>query len=389
MKRPSGSGWPVPLIAVAAVLLCQMPLAFGQGANRLPAELIYRDWLRPPFKTAPVDKGTAAVRELPAAAPSVRESQKATIEQAQTLVDRNDVIGLLLLEGDGSVLFEAYKQGAAASDRMIGYSFSKSVTSIAVGQALCDGLLPSIDAPAEQQSALLNGTAYGKATIKELLTMSSAGKKPELIGQPVPGWTTALLRTQSRTIREGLAEYGSGGSDASRRGQFEYKNLDTYALGIAVAEAAKQPFPAYSASAVWQKVGAEADAAWLVDRNGDTATAEGFGARLRDWGRLALYVRDLVSAGDGKNPCMTQYLKDATTIRIPNNAQRVTQDFRGYGYQFWNENWRLKGPSFWMMGYAGQRIGVDLQTGRTLVLISSVEDFMPAVYRLFDRWAQQ
>ena len=375
--------------AVLTALSGLTPLAFGQGANRLPAELIYRDWLKPPFKWAPVEKGSGAVRELPDAAPAWRDSAKSTIDDAKALVERHDVLGLLWLEGDGSVLFEAYKQGAAATDRMIGYSLSKSATSVAIGQALCDGLLASMDAPAERHADALKGSAYGAATIKELLTMSSAGKVPEAAGQPVAGWTTALLRTQSRTIREGLVEFGSGGKDASKRGQFEYKNLDAYALGFAGAGASKEPFHNYFAKAVWQKIGAEADAAWLIDRNGDTATAEGFGARLRDWGRFALYVRDAVKVDAGQSNCLSRYLQEATTTQISNDSDRISKDFRGYGYMFWSENWRVKEPSFWMTGLGGQRIGVDLKSGRTLVLISNAEDFMPAVYRVFDTWARQ
>lgn len=389
MKTPSGFVRFMPTTTVLTTFLCLMPLAFGQGANRLPAELIYRDWLKPPFKWATVEKGSGVVRELPDASPTLRDHLKSTIDDAKALVERNEVIGLLLLERDGSVLFEAYKQGAAASDRMIGYSLSKSATSVAIGQALCDGVLPSIDDPAERHADVLKATAYGAATIKELLTMSSTGKMPEAAGQPVAGWTTALLRTQSRTIREGLTEYGSGSKDASKRGYFEYKNFDAYALGIAGSGASKQAFHAYFAKAVWQKIGAESDAAWLIDRNGDTATAEGFGARLRDWGRFALYVRDGVTTDDSKNNCLSRYLKDATTTRISNDSGRISKDFRGYGYMFWNENWMIKEPSFWMTGFAGQRIGVDLRSGRTLVLISNAEDFMPAVYRVFDKWARQ
>lgn len=228
MKQPSKLVLLMPTTTALTTLFCVIPLAFGQGANRLPAELIYRDWLRPPFKWATVEKGSGAVREMPDASPTLRDNFKSTIDDAKALVERNDVIGLLLLEKDGSVLFEAYKQGATASDRMIGYSLSKSATSVAIGQALCDGVLPSIDDPAERHADVLSGTAYGAATIRELLTMSSTGKIPEMAGQPVPGWTTALLRIQSRTIREGLTEYGSGGKDASKRGHFEYKGFGNF-----------------------------------------------------------------------------------------------------------------------------------------------------------------
>ena len=91
----------------------------------------------------------------------------------------------------------------------------------------------------------------------------------------------------------------------------------------------------------------------------------------------------------GQSNCLSRYLQEATTTQISNDSDRISKDFRGYGYMFWSENWRVKEPSFWMTGLGGQRIGVDLKSGRTLVLISNAEDFMPAVYRVFDTWARQ
>ena len=41
-----------------------------------------------------------------------------------------------------------------------------------------------------------------------------------------------------------------------------------------------------------------------------------------------------------------------------------------------------------MTGYGGQRIGVDPVSGRVLVLIGHVENFMPEVYRLFNLWTK-
>ncbi len=197
--------------------------------------------------------------------------------------------------------------------------------------------------------------------------------------------TSNLFRHQTSTIRQGFTDHGGNGADASTPGSFEYKNFDTYALGVVAADAAKAPFPEYFSRAVWQKIGAQADAAWLLDRNGDTATALGFGAVLRDWGRLALFVHDQVAQG-GADSCLARYLREATSTRIANDMTRIGQAHRGYGYQFWTDNWIARGPNFWMMGYGGQRVAIDPASGRVMVLVASVEDFMPEVYRLFNRW---
>jgi CubicO group peptidase (beta-lactamase class C family) len=165
-----------------------------------------------------------------------------------------------------------------------------------------------------------------------------------------------------------------------------YKNFDTYALGVALTDTTKQPAYSYFSKAVWSRIGAQSDAAWLLDRNGDTSTAEGFGATLRDWGRFAMYVRDHLNSDNSS--CLGNYLRQATTKRIASDTQTIPQ-FSGYGFGFWTDSSLIKAPAFWMTGFGGQRIGVDPVSGRVLVLISHVEDARLEVSRLFDLWTRQ
>ncbi len=357
----------------------------AQATAGLPPALIIQDWLKPPFTVGTVGHGDAPVRELRPVQAEVAEARADVVAEARRLTDGYAVIGLLLIEKDGSILFESYKKGANQQSVMIGYSMSKSATSVAVGQALCDGVLGSIEDSAGKYSVDLGGTAYGDSSIRNLLNLASGGKVGEQVGQPVPGFTTDLLRNQTRAIRPGFREYGSGGSSAATRGALSYKNYDTYALGVALADATKQPAYSYFSKAVWSRIGAQSDAAWLLDRNGDTASAEGFGATVRDWGRFALYIRDQLAPGN--TSCLGNYLREATIKKVPNNTA-ILSEFRGYGYGFWTENFHIRAPSFWMTGYGGQRIGVDPVSGRVLVLIGHVENFMPEVYRLFNLWTK-
>jgi CubicO group peptidase (beta-lactamase class C family) len=372
-------------IFFASLALHAIPV-YAQPMPGLPPELIIRDWLKPPFKVASVEHANSQVRELRPIQAEVAESRSQVLAEAKRVFESNAAIGLLMIEGDGRILFEAYKKGADQQSVMIGYSMSKSATSVAVGQALCDGVFSSLDDSADKYSDDLKGNAYGQASIRNLLNLASAGKIGEQAGQAVRGITSDILRHQTRTIRAGFKEFGSGGSNAATRGVLSYKNYDTYALGVALTDATKQPAYSYFSKAVWSRIGAQSDAAWLLDRNGDTSTAEGFGATLRDWGRLALYVRDQLPTSNTN--CLGNYLREATTKKVPNTTQ-VLSDFRGYGYGFWTDNYYIKAPSFWMTGYAGQRIGVDPVSGRVLVLIANVENFMPEVYRLFDLWTKQ
>lgn len=373
------------VIGFGCLLIGGIHQCAAQQIGRLPAELIVNDWLKPPFKVGIVPKGDGSVRELGELKDPGRSTFSSVIADAKELFERNSAIGLLLLDKDGSVVFESYKQGANPNSVMIGYSMAKSATAVAVGQALCDGAIKSLDDAAEAYSDSLKGTAYGQASVRNLLTMASAGKKPEVNGQAVHNLTSDILRHKTKTIRAGFKEFGGGGWWASNRGEFLYKGYDTYALGVILADINKQPAYSYFSKAVWSRVGAQADAAWLLDRDGDTATAEGFGATLRDWGRLALYVRDQSSAD--KQGCLAGFLREATSKKL-NNYTQVNSSSKGYGYQFWTDNTFVSAPAFWMAGYAGQRIAVDPISGRTLVLIANIEDFMPDVYRLFDRFTK-
>ena len=316
-----------------------------------------------------------------------RKEFSAVADRAERLFVSNSALALMLIDADGQVLYEKYRLGAGPDSLLIGYSMSKSATALAVGQALCDGAIGSLDDAAETYADALKGTAYGEASVRELLMMASAGHKAVFAGQPSMGFSAELLRRGTRTLRDSFAEFGRPGPNASQRGVFEYKGLDTYALGAVVAGATREPFDRYFARAVWHRVGADADAAWLVDRNGDAATASGFGARLRDWGRLALYVRDRMREGD--RSCMGRFVQEATPARIANASRRTGGAFANYGYQFWSGNRTTRPEVAWMLGFGGQRVAIDPRSGRVLVLSAHAEDFMPLVYALFDDWSSR
>ena len=149
---------------------------------------------------------------------------------------------------------------------------------------------------------------------------------------------------------------------------------------MVLADAAKMPVPEYFSSRIYSKLGAQADGEWLLDKNGDAATAEGFGATLRDWARLAMYVRNELSSGT--DACFKDYLKEATTRRIGTGSDPNRNFFAGYGYQFWTDNW-IAGNTFWMLGYAGQAVGVHPESGKIMVVLSSASGNWKDYFQLF------
>jgi CubicO group peptidase (beta-lactamase class C family) len=124
----------------------------------------------------------------------------------------------------------------------------------------------------------------------------------------------------------------------------------TSALGRPVAE--------YLEQKIWQPMGAEADATWLVDRSGQESTYCCLNAVLRDYARLGLL---LAHDGNwrGRQIIPAAWIADAT-IKHTNQDHLwpgLATPFFGYGYQTWifpGEEQR-----FALLGVRGQRIFVD------------------------------
>ena len=378
----------LPFLLLCTSLQAQAPLpkgaAEGIPTGNLPADLLLRGWLQEPFRHGVVKNKSTTVRNLE---PSSKEDSARYANLIENIKHTSNVhkpLGIIFLDQNSKIIYEEYNRGATIDSKIIAYSMAKSMTSLAVGKALCQGHIGSLDDLAEKYAITLTGTRYGQASIKALLTMASAGMQPHFNGQPVEGVTSALLRYKSQTIRSGFVEYGTDNNKAATPGVFNYKNFDTYALGIVISDATGKPFHEFFSEAVWSEIGAQADGAWLIDKNGDAATAEGFGATLQDWARVAIYMVDKMKPN--AEPCFRDYLKQATTRRIANKSNN-NRDFYGYGYHFWVDNW-MSEHSIWMRGYGGQMIGINPINGKLMVVLSN-EGGHPATYtRMFETFSK-
>src|SRR5262249_27293795 len=87
---------------------------------------------------------------------------------------------------------------------------------------------------------------------------------------------------------------------------FNYCSADSVLLGLALERALGHTAPIQLEREVWSRAGMEGDAYWNLEAAGGSAfTASGFGASLRDYGRLALLV-----LGDGTLPDGTRLVPE-------------------------------------------------------------------------------
>ncbi len=334
----------------------------------LVGEVSRRDEIYPSRKVA---KGVVVrpLKRAPAE-PTFRYKYQSESGGLDDYLARNRTTGLLILKGD-VILFERYQYDRTPAQRMTSHSVAKTVVAMLVGVALSEGRIGSLDDRAEQYVEELKGTPYGETSIRHLLTMSSGVRFLEvysgaddvaelwrlsLRGESEGGAATVLpFRTRERTPGE----------------NFRYSSAETQVLGLVLRRATGKPLADYLSQKIWQPMGAEADATWLVDKGGYEAAFTGINATLRDYARFGAL---LANEGrlDGRQIIPAGWVRAATTPSAkqfePANMKNFVgsaYSLFGYGYQ----TWLIPGKErqFLLSGVRGQGVFVD--PGSKLVMV--------------------
>ena len=111
---------------------------------------------------------------LPKAASSAQLSYRYE-KQTHSLDDflaHQRVTGLLVIK-DGQVLAERYQYDRTAADRFVSHSMAKSIVSLAIGMALNEKKIASLDDTVAKYVPGLAGNPYGETTIRNILRMAS------------------------------------------------------------------------------------------------------------------------------------------------------------------------------------------------------------------------
>jgi CubicO group peptidase (beta-lactamase class C family) len=333
------------------------------------------------FETRPVARGAAvSALEKAADAPQIRYRFGNATYSVDDYLAHQRCTGLLVLK-NGKIVVERYQYQRLPEGRLISFSLAKSITATLIGIALHDGKIGSLDDTVERYVPGLAGGPYARISIRNLLRMSSgvqfnyvknggSGDDSDTLNRNTMMQQNAGGVAAIAFVRNALAPQGTA---------FHYSNGDTFVLGLVLQaalaaghEPGKGPSVAqYTAEKLWQPLGAEDGASWIVDKAGATVMQAGFNARLRDYGRLGLlWAND--GQVDGKVVLDRQFMLDATDIaRQPAHLKPHGQVDYGmaYGYQFWLTN--FKSRTFSAIGAYGQQILVQPEAGIVLVMTAA------------------
>lgn len=287
------------------------------------------------------------------------------VEHAATdVLERTHTNALLVLK-NGHIVSELYRNNSGPHSRFIGWSMTKSLTSVMIGCALEEGRIASLDdAIADYLPELADG-GYAGVTIREVMEMRSGVDYEERYDFANPGTAAsnhinALVRNTQRfaDAARSLPRLHEPGA------VFQYKTIDTAVLGWLVERVSGGSVAAYTEHCVWEPLGAEADGFYIMDGApgvGREFSGAGFNATLRDWARFGQMVLD-GGVADGHRLVSAEWIAQSTQPSAGEDQRRG-----GYGLQWWTMG---DSDAFSAIGLQGQYVYIDPATRTVVVKLS-------------------
>ena len=283
-----------------------------------------------------------------------RGDQQRTIDE---YFERTRAVGLIVIKDD-EVVFERYALGADENSLFTSMSVAKSIVSTLVGFAIDDGLIESIDDPIDKYLPRLKGTGYEGVPIKAILQMSSGIRFIEDYVSPASDINRLWLETahyRTKRLNDFVAEMARS---AAPYIHFNYKSVDTAALGWLVTSVTGKNLSGYAAEKIWGPLGMESDANWGLDGRGDDATEIAFccvNATLRDYARFGLFFLHR-GEWNGEQLLSQDWVEAAT---VPDGKQvEVGSLYPGYPLGYGFQWWTFKDGAYSAIGVNGQFIYV-------------------------------
>ncbi|HEY8595618.1 MAG TPA: serine hydrolase [Devosiaceae bacterium] len=300
------------------------------------------------------------------------------------LVNDTGSTALLVLR-DGEVLYERYANGGAVDRLNRCFSVTKSIGSALVGAAIRHGHIDDIDQTVGEFLPELRGERRGELTLRQLLEMQSGIRFREGV-LPWQDDARTYYDPDCRRLTLGARIVDPVGEF------FHYNNFCTFLIGMIVERATGETVDRFLERAIWQPIGAEHPASFLIDSGANRFVhlESGFNATAADLARFGLlYLEDGKVGGEQVLP--PGWVDLSTTPE----GRRTDQDyFRHYrklpwgrplssGRYFYGLFWwgYLAGEAehdYFAMGVLGEHIYVSPRHRTVIVRLS--ERFPPGMW---------
>jgi CubicO group peptidase (beta-lactamase class C family) len=274
----------------------------------------------------------------------------------------------ILLVKNGKLIFEEYFYGYNRDTKHIMYSASKSITSILVGIAMDQKMIPNVDQKAYEFLPDYKGTKWVDQkydiTLKHMLTMSAGidwkdWKYPIRDGRNSTG---AMVRSSD------WIKFVLDRDMIERPGdRFNYSDGLTMLLGVIIKNSTRMYADEFAEKHLFTPLGIS-DYSWKNSPGGSVITAWGLSLRPRDMAKIGyLFLKN--GRWKGKQIVSQKWVNESTKTHMTD-----VELGSGYGYQWWCGKTNINNQVievYYAAGMGGQYIFVCPSLNLVAVITSS------------------
>jgi len=237
--------------------------------------------------------------------------------------------GFLVIQND-SIVYENYFLGNTDTTQNISWSMAKSFISALIGIAVQEGHIQNVMQRVDEYCPILKGSGYEGVRIKDVLQMSTGVGFNEDYGDlssDINRWgrgfalgqsQDAFAATLKRELEPGTVNH--------------YVSINTHVLGMVLTAATGKTITKYMQEKLWEPVGMEHKAYWLIDGSKMEMALGGLNATLRDFAKIgSLYLHD--GKLNDKQIVPPEWVRLSTQSDAPH--LQASHGQLGYGYQWW------------------------------------------------------
>ncbi|HMI06845.1 MAG TPA: serine hydrolase [Flavobacterium sp.] len=265
-------------------------------------------------------------------------------------------VAFLIIKND-SIFSESYYDDYNKDSKSNSFSMAKSVVSAALGKAIMEGKIKSLD---EKVSDFFPQFGNGKSanmTVGDLSSMASGLDWDESYYDPFSVTTRAYFDENLTKVMLGIKGIGEPGKS------YKYLSGNTQLLAMCIEKATGESLANYVSKNFWQPLGAENDALWQTDhKDGIVKAYCCIASNARDFARFGkLYKQH--GKWNGQQLLDSTFIVTSTKPRFSDSPQ--------YGYGWWLCDYKGK-QIFYMRGHLGQYVIVIPQDDLIIVRLGNL-----------------
>ena len=249
-------------------------------------------------------------------------------------------VAFLVIKSD-SIFHESYYDDYNKDSKSNSFSMAKSVVSAALGKAILEGKIKSLDQPVSDFFPQFKVGSSAKMTVADLSSMSSGLDWDESYYSPFSITTRAYFDEDLEKLIKGLKGVEEPGQS------FRYLSGNTQLLAMVIEKATRKSLADYVSESFWKPMGAEGDALWQTDRdNGIVKAYCCIASNARDFARFGKLYKQYGKWND-KQILDSAFVAKSIAPRFPDSPH--------YGYGWWLSDYKDK-KIFYMRGHLGQYV---------------------------------